>query len=64
MQAQHQKLASLRGFATLGVRKLITLFRRAQAPRAHNIHNPGSARQHGSGNPGEGGIDGRKRDVV
>jgi hypothetical protein len=30
----------------------------------HNIHNPGSARQHGSGNPGEGDIHGNKRGVV
>ena len=30
----------------------------------HNIHNPGSARQHGSGNPGEGDINGQKRGVV
>jgi hypothetical protein len=30
----------------------------------HNLHNPGSARQHGSDNPGEPGIDGRKRGVV
>ena len=30
----------------------------------HNIHNPGSARQHGSGNPGEGDIRGNKRGVV
>jgi hypothetical protein len=29
-----------------------------------NIHNPGSARQHGSGNPGEGDIHGNKRGVV
>ena len=29
-----------------------------------NIHNPGSARQHGSGNPGEGDIRGNKRGVV
>jgi hypothetical protein len=30
----------------------------------HNIHNPGSARQHGKGNPGEESIDGKKRGVV
>jgi hypothetical protein len=30
----------------------------------HNIHNPGSARQHGGGNPGERSITGQKRDVV
>ena len=29
-----------------------------------NIHNPGSARQHGQGDPGEPGIDGRKRGIV
>jgi hypothetical protein len=29
-----------------------------------NIHNPGSARQHGSGNKGEGSIIGTKRGVV
>jgi hypothetical protein len=29
-----------------------------------NIHHPGSARQHGSGNPGEGDISGNKRGVV
>jgi hypothetical protein len=29
-----------------------------------NIHHPGSARQHGSGNPGEGDIQGNKRGVV
>ncbi|MFZ2077448.1 MAG: hypothetical protein WAV38_12530 [Xanthobacteraceae bacterium] len=29
-----------------------------------NIHNPGSARQHGSSNEGEAGVDGRKRTVV
>jgi hypothetical protein len=29
-----------------------------------NIHHPGSARQHGSGNPGEGDILGNKRGVV
>jgi hypothetical protein len=27
----------------------------------HNIHNPGSARQHGEDNKGEPGIDGRMR---
>ena len=27
----------------------------------HNQHNPGSARQHGSDNKGEPGIDGRMR---
>jgi hypothetical protein len=27
----------------------------------HNIHNPGSARQHGADNPGEPGIDGKMR---
>ena len=27
----------------------------------HNIHNPGSARQHGSDHPGEGDIFGRRR---
>jgi hypothetical protein len=33
--------------------------------RTHtNIHNPGSARQHGGGNPGEGDISGHKRGVV
>ena len=33
--------------------------------RTHtNIHNPGSARQHGQGDPGEPGIDGAKRGVV
>jgi hypothetical protein len=30
----------------------------------HNIHNPGSARQHGAGNDGEGDIHGNKRGVV
>ena len=30
----------------------------------HNIHNPGSARQHGADNPGEGDIHGNKRGVV
>lgn len=30
----------------------------------HNIHNPGSARQHGQGDPGEPGIDGVKRGKV
>jgi hypothetical protein len=30
----------------------------------HNIHNPGSARQHGSDNKGEGDIRGYKRGVV
>jgi hypothetical protein len=30
----------------------------------HNIHNPGSARRHGSVNPGERSITGQKRDVV
>ena len=30
----------------------------------HNIHNPGSARQHGEGNPGEGSITGKPRGVV
>jgi hypothetical protein len=30
----------------------------------HNIHNPGSARQHGQGDPGEPGIDGAKRGTV
>jgi hypothetical protein len=29
-----------------------------------NVHNPGSARQRGSGNPGEGDIRGNKRGVV
>jgi hypothetical protein len=29
-----------------------------------NIHHPGSARQHGPGNPGEGDIRGHKRGVV
>ena len=29
-----------------------------------NIHNPGSARRHGSPNEGEGAIDGNKRGVV
>jgi hypothetical protein len=28
------------------------------------IHFSGSEKRHGSGNPGEAGIDGRKRDVV
>jgi hypothetical protein len=27
----------------------------------HNIHNPGSARQHGADNPGEGDVFGIKR---
>jgi hypothetical protein len=27
----------------------------------HNIHNPGSARRHGSVNPGEGSIGGGRR---
>ena len=27
----------------------------------HNIHNPGSARQHGADHPGEPGIDGKMR---
>ena len=30
----------------------------------HNLHNSGSARQHGSPNEGEAGVDGRKRTVV
>ena len=30
----------------------------------HNLHNPGSARQHGEVNKGEGDISGNKRDVV
>jgi hypothetical protein len=30
----------------------------------HNIHNPGSARQHGAGNDGEGSIDNKPRGVV
>ena len=30
----------------------------------HNLHNPGSARRHGSPNEGEGAIDGSKRGVV
>jgi hypothetical protein len=30
----------------------------------HNIHNSGSAKQHGSGNPGEGDVNGNKRGVV
>ena len=30
----------------------------------HNIHNPGSARRHGSPNEGEGSIDGNKRGTV
>lgn len=30
----------------------------------HNIHNPGSARQHGDVNSGEPGIDGVKRGTV
>jgi len=30
----------------------------------HNIHNPGSARQHGSPNTGEGDINGNKRGDV
>jgi hypothetical protein len=29
-----------------------------------NIHNPGSARQHGGPNKGEGSIDGKPRGVV
>jgi hypothetical protein len=29
-----------------------------------NIHNPGSARRHGSVNPGEGDIQGHKRGVI
>ena len=29
-----------------------------------NIHNPGSARQHGEGGPEEPGIDGAKRGLV
>ena len=29
-----------------------------------NIHHPGSARQHGSGNPGEGDINNKPRGVV
>ena len=29
-----------------------------------NIHHPGSARQHGPGNPGEGDINNQKRGVV
>jgi hypothetical protein len=29
-----------------------------------NIHNPGTARKHGEVDPGEGDINGRKRDVV
>ena len=29
-----------------------------------NIHHPGSARQHGPGNPGEGDISGGKRGTV
>jgi hypothetical protein len=28
------------------------------------IHHSGSAKQHGAGHPGEGDIDGRKRDTV
>jgi hypothetical protein len=33
--------------------------------RTHtNIHNPGSARQHGQPHPGEGDIQGNKRGVV
>jgi hypothetical protein len=33
--------------------------------RTHtNIHNPGSARKHGSSNPGEGDITGKPRGVV
>lgn len=33
--------------------------------RTHtNIHNPGSARQHGQDDPGEGDINGNKRGVV
>ncbi len=33
--------------------------------RTHtNIHNPGSARQHGTPNAGEGDIQGNKRGVV
>lgn len=30
----------------------------------HNLHNPGSARQHGQGDPGEGDINGNKRGTV
>jgi hypothetical protein len=30
----------------------------------HNIHPSGSAKHHGSGNPGEGDIHGHKRGVV
>jgi len=30
----------------------------------HNIHNPGSARQHGEGNPGEPSIVGTRRTTV
>jgi hypothetical protein len=30
----------------------------------HDIHNPGSARQHGEGHPGEGDISGNRRGVV
>jgi hypothetical protein len=30
----------------------------------HNIHNPGSARQHGKPNVGEPGVDGRQRAKV
>jgi hypothetical protein len=30
----------------------------------HNIHNPGSARQHGSDNRGEGDITGKPRTTV
>ena len=30
----------------------------------HNIHNPGSARQHGADNKAEGDIHGNKRGVV
>jgi hypothetical protein len=30
----------------------------------HNIHPSGSARKHGADNPGEGDINGRKRDTV
>jgi hypothetical protein len=33
--------------------------------RTHtNIHSSGSAKQSGAGHPGEGSIDGRKRDTV
>jgi hypothetical protein len=30
----------------------------------HNLHNSGSAKQHGPDHKGEPGIDGRKRDTV